>query len=253
MRRLIITEDALNKILLKIIKEGTGKAPVFGNGRFRDDYSRVFTQLSKIENLHTDRYKDYNLEKSWNDWKNTGYNKTSQEYIIYISNFKKFMFGEGGFLRHLSYVADRLNGPLHSVLLDVKWADSLVNKKDWSFSNEETGFGSEEFQCFYTTVLKLFQNPAIWNDFFFNPFFAEYKSKYDLIRKKITDLMKSDRENYENNYKPLLPIEEYKQLNLFMNEINADTKKIEKGLNNKPELYYNPSSEDEEDDEEDDY
>ena len=53
----------------------------------------------------------------------------------YISKFKKFMFGTGGFLRNLSYVADRLNGPLHSLLLDPKWVNSLNGKPNWKYSD----------------------------------------------------------------------------------------------------------------------
>ena len=51
--------------------------------------------------------------------------------------------------------------------------------------------------------------------------------------------MKANKEAYETQYKPLIPIKEYRELNFFMNEINQETKKIEKGMNCKPELFYN--------------
>ena len=240
MKKININEKRFNIFLSQILKESISKAPVFGKGRYITDYSPVFKELEKIENLHTDRYKDYELEDSWNDWKNTGYNKQSDEYIIYLSKFKNFMFGNGGFLRNLSYVADRTNGPLHLALLDNQWSRSLVNTKNWRYSDLNSGNGGDEFHCFYTTVLKLFQNPAIWNDFFFNPVFAKEKAKYDGVRAKITNIMKTNKEAYETQYKPLLPMEEYRQLNMFMNEINQETKKVEKGINCKPELFYDP-------------
>ena len=256
MKKINIRENKLNIFLSQILKEAIQKAPVFGSGRHTTDYSPVFQELAKIENLHTDRYKDYELEDAWNDWKNVGYNKHSNEYLVYLSKFNNFMFGSGGFLRNLSYVADRTNGPLHLAILDNQWSRSLVGTKDWKYSDLNSGSGGDEFHCFYTTVLKLFQNPAIWNDFFFNPVFAKEKAKYDSIKEKITYIMKTNKESYETQYKPLLPMEEYRQLNLFMNEINQETKKVEKGLNCKPELFYEPKFENVggfEDDEDEDY
>lgn len=208
--------------------------PTFGNGANAINYKPYIDSISKISNLHSDRYKDYELEDAYNDWKNTGYDKNCDEYLIYVSKFKNFMFGTGGFLKNISYVADRLQGPLHSLLLDPKWVSSLNGKPNWKYSDLNSGEGGDEFQCFYTTVLKLFQNPAIWNDFFFNPLFSTEKNKYDSIRAKITNIMKTNKEQYIQ----LLPMEEYRQLNFFMNEINQDTKKVEKGLNCKPELFY---------------
>lgn len=240
MKKISISENKFRIVLSQILKEAIQKAPVFGSGRHITDYSPVFQELAKIENLHKDRYKDYELEDAWNEWKNVGCDKHSNEYFIYISKFKNFMFGNGGFLRNLSYVADRTNGPLHLAILDNQWSRSLVGTKDWKYSDVNSGNGGDEFHCFYTTVLKLFQNPAIWNDFFFNPLFAKDKAKYDSIRIKITNIMKSNKESYETQYKPLLPLEEYKQLNFFMNEVNQETKKVEKGLNCKPELFYEP-------------
>ena len=130
-------------------------------------------------------------------------------------------------------MADRLNGPLHSVILDPKWSQSLINKKNWRYSDLGTNSGGDEFHCFYTTILKIYQNPAIWNDFFFNPAFSEMKGKYDSIRAKITALIKNNREAWETQYKTLLPLKEYKELNLFMN--NKE--------NCKPELFYEPNQE----------
>lgn len=233
MKNIKIKEEKLRLFVSQILNEVN--YPTFGNGSNSIYYKPYIDSILKIENLHEDRYKDYELDEAWNSWKSTEFNKNSEEYIIYLSKFKNFMFGNGGFLRNISYVADRLNGPLHSLLLDPKWVTSLNGKPNWKYSDLNSGEGGDEFHCFYTTVLKLFQNPAIWNDFFFNPLFANEKSKYDNIRTKITSALKTNKEQYIQ----LLPINEYRQLNYFMNEINQDTKKIEKGMNCKPELFYN--------------
>ena len=233
MKNIKIKEEKLRLFVSQMLNEVN--YPTFGNGSNSINYKPYIDSISKIENLHKDRYKDYELEEAWNNWKAKGYNKNCDEYVIYISKFKNFMFGNGGFLRNVSYVADRLNGPLHSLLLDPKWVTSLNGKPNWKYSDLNSGEGGDDFHCFYTTVLKLFQNPAIWNDFFFNPLFANDKRKYDNIRVKITSILKTNKEQYIQ----LLPIDEYKQLNYFMNEINQDTKKIEKGMNRKPEMFYN--------------
>ena len=180
-KTIIINENAFKKIQNIILKEAISSGPIFGKGRSLTNYKPYLDSISKIENLHTDRYKDYELENALNDWKNTGFDKNSDEYLIYLSKFKNFMFGTGGFLRNINYVADRLNGPLHSLILDPKWVQSLNGKTSWKYSDLNSGQNGDEFHCFYTTILKLFQNPAIWNDFFFNPVLSEYKAIYDNI------------------------------------------------------------------------
>lgn len=233
IKRVRLTESDLHRIVLESVKRILSEAmnaPVFGSGRFRTDYTPTFKELEGIENLHNDRYKDYALDEAWNNWKKTGFDKGTEDYLLYVSQFKKFM---SEFSDNLSYVADRLNGPLHSVILDPKWTQSLINKKNWRYSDLGSNSGGDEFHCFYTTILKIYQNPAIWNDFFFNPAFADMKKKYDSIRAKITAFIKNDREAWEKQYKPLLPLKEYKELNLFMN--NKE--------NCKPELFYEPNQE----------
>jgi hypothetical protein len=231
-----------------LIKEDVTKYPVFGKGANMVDYKTFINTLSKIQNLHSDRYKDYELEEAWNDWKQTGYNKNSQEYFIYTSKFKNFMFGMGGFLRNISYVIDRLSGPLHSQILDPKWVMALNGKPDWKYSNLNSSEGSEDWQCFYTTILKLYQNPAIWNDFFFNPIFKEYAQKFFKIRDKLSDLFKEDQISYKTNYSPLLPTKEYAELNKFVGVIDKIYDKARKNVigweirnraNQKEDLFYN--------------
>jgi len=216
-----INEKKLDLFLSQmLIKEGVTNYPVFGKSGNMVDYKPHIIALSKIQNLHSDRYKDYELEEAWNDWKNVGFDKNTQQYSYYASKFKAFMFGVGGFLRNVSYVADRLNGPLHSLLLDPNWAQSLNGKPNWSYSNLNSPEGSEGWQCFYTTILKLYQNPAIWNDFFFNPMFDEYAQKFFKIRDTLSDLFKEDQAKYKANYSPLLPLKEYAELNKFVGIID---------------------------------
>jgi hypothetical protein len=229
-----LTEETLHRIVIesvrRILSEAVApKYPVFGKGAYQTDYNRIFKQLAQIPNLHTDRYKDYALDEAWKRWKETGYDKNSNEYWEYLSYFKGFM---NGFIGSLSYILDRLNGPLHSLILDPKWADDLLSKPKWKFSDTDSFNGSEGWQCFYTAILKLHQNPAVWNDFFFNPVFSEAKNKYDTARQKLKEKMKQDLDSYMTQYKYLLP-PEYKDLNLF----ERDTS------NCHPELFYQPNSE----------
>ena len=253
MRQIIrLTEADIHNIVRnavnRLIKEDSRvKAPVFGSGRGRVDYTSVLGNIAKIANLHTDRYKDNALDSAWREWANTGYNKNTEEYLAYRQAFINFMFGKygdiqdgngsEGFIHHIKYTLERLkNVPLHSMILDPKWSESLVKTNKWKYGGGSY-MGGDEFNCFYTTILKIFQNPAIWNDFFFNPLFAEYKGMYDYARKKVLEGLKTNREQYL----ALLPQKEYKELNMFMSEINAETKKIEKGMNNHPERFFNPN------------
>ena len=54
-----------------LIKEGVTNYPVFGKSGNMVDYKPHIIALSKIQNLHSDRYKDYELEEAWKkiDWK----------------------------------------------------------------------------------------------------------------------------------------------------------------------------------------
>ena len=170
-KTIILNENTFKKIKQLIIKEAVTQAPKFGT-KVGINYKPYLDSMQKISNLHTDRYKDYELEEAWNAWKNTGFNKNTEEYAIYVAKFKAFMFGGGGsrgFLGNVSYVIDRLGGSLNSFLLDPKWVSSLNKTPNYRYSDLNSGKEGDEFQCFYTTILKLYQNPSIWNDFFFNP------------------------------------------------------------------------------------
>lgn len=252
MTRIVrLTEADLHKIIRSSIRQVvneaiTPKAPVFGNGRSRVDYTSVLGNLSKVGNLHTDRYKDNVLDAAWRAWGNVGYDKNTDEYLKYRQAFINFMFGKygditnesgsEGFIHHIKYTLERIqNAPLHSMILDPKWSESLVKTNNWKY--DSSYMGGDEFNCFYTTILKIAQNPAIWNDFFFNPLFSKYKGMYDAARKKVSDGLKVNREEYLS----ILPTTEYKELNMFMNEMNKETKKIEKGMNCHPERFFNPN------------
>jgi len=248
-----------------LIKEDSTNYPIFGSGSHAVNYKPYIDSINKIQNLHTDRYKDYELEEAWNDWKNTGFDKNSQEYFIYLSKFKNFMFmgaedGGNGFLRNVSYVADRINGPFHTFILDPKWIASLNSNPNYKYSYLNSNKIGDEWQCFYTTVLKLYQNPAIWNDFFFNPVFKEYAQKFFRARDRLSDLFKKNPEEYKATYSKILPIKEYAELNKFVGIIDKIYDEAKKNVvgweirdrkNQKEDLFYNPPQNDGNEDEED--
>ena len=235
MKTIKIKESKLRLFASQILNEAT--YPTFGKGASFVDYKPYIEMLSQITNLHEDRYKDYELDEAWNNWKQTGCNKNSEEYLIYLSKFKNFMFGTGGFLGNISYVIDRLGGPLHSQILGPKWVTAMKDKKDWKYSNLNSAEGSEDWQCFYTTVLKIYQNPAIWNDFFFNPLFEAYKKKFDKVVEQIDAQINLDYNRYKTLYHPLLP-PEFSKLKNFIKGIEVIDGKIEKRNNCHPELFY---------------
>jgi len=258
-KTIILNENAFKKIKRLIVKEAITNAPTFG--KF-GDYTGILRTLDKVENLHTDRYKDYELEESWKNWENTGFNKNCKEYSIYLSNFKNFMFGgrdgeNRGFLGNVSYVIDRLGGTLNHFILSREWSDAVGNNPHYKYSDLKSNKGSEEKQCFYTTILKLYQNPAIWNDFFFNPEFKDYAQKFFKIRDKLSDIFKRDPEGYKSTYLQILPKKEYAELNKFVGIIDKTYDEagkligweIRNKVNQKEDLFYNPPKYDDEEDE----
>ena len=118
-----INKHKFNLFVSQILNEAN--YPTFGNGSHTINYKPYIDSISKIENLHSDRYKDYELENAYNSWKGTGFNKNSDEYKLYISAFKKFMFGTGGFLRNLSYHGVLSINALESIKSDT--CDRFLN------------------------------------------------------------------------------------------------------------------------------
>lgn len=225
MSKTIFLKESSFEIIKKLIigeavmpPKAPPPAPIFGKG---DNYIGDIATLNKIKNLRVDRYKDYQLDDAWKAWKETGYDKNSKEYLNYLAFFKGFMFGPSGFLQHISYTLERLHAAndgvkrapvqLHQAILDRKWVQSVNSNVNWKAS--ESAKNVEAFHCFYVTVLKLYQNPAIWNDFFFNPAFNKYVKLY-------TDMMARIRLSVDKlKFLQILPKEEYVALNKFMGKL----------------------------------
>lgn len=245
-KTIILDEDAFNKIKNAILKEAMQQPQ---RTDFIQKYVGDIGTLAKIKNLREDRYKDYKLEEAFENWKNTGFDKNSEEYKIYISEFKHFMFGNGGLLAHISYTLDRLKTKdgnplsLDKIVLDTDWVKGALGASNWKYSDTNTNNGAADKQCFYTTILKLYQNPVVWNDFFFNPYFEEYYEKFLNIRKKLTQNFIDDIEFYKRNYAKILPVKEYAELNKFagaIKQINNKLELVQNTQNAKPEIFYDP-------------
>jgi len=262
-KTIILNENAFNKIKNLIIKEAITSGPTFGNPGKKGyvDYTPYLKSIEKIANLRVDRYKDYELEAAYNDWENSGFDKNSDEYFIYKTKFKNFMCK---FINNLSYTSQRLNGPLHSLILDPQWIPSLNGNPNWRYSDANSGQGGDEWHCFYTTILKIYQNPCIWNDFFFNPNFKQYAFMFFSVRGKLMDKLAENIEEYKNTYSKILPTKEYAELNKYVGKIvkvvDEATKEIKdweivNRQNEKQDLFvdFNPSecSVDNEDSEDD--
>lgn len=258
-KTIVLKENTFNKLKKIIIKEALQTAPIFGSVKTGNyiDYNPILKGLEKIQNLHSDRYKDYQLEEAFNEWKNSGFRRDTEEYFIYKSKFSDFM---NKFIRNVSYTLDRFVGQMtgedtgnskkiefHTMLLDRKWVDSLNGKPNWKYSDLNSGYNGDEWQCFYSTLLKLYQNPVIWNDFFFNPIFEPYRKSFDYLMNELATRQLKKYEKYEKEVKPLLPAKEFAQIKNFINGIRVTAGKIEKGVNNaKPELFidFDPSNQD---------
>ena len=87
VKKIRLVESDLHNIIIESVRKLINElnAPVFGNGRFRTDYTPTFKELEGVENLHNDRYKDYDLEEEWKNWQSVGFDKNCEEYYLYCS------------------------------------------------------------------------------------------------------------------------------------------------------------------------
>ena len=228
--KIILSESGFETLGKLMFTEALGDIKM-GYGRSEINYSELLRSLDKVPNLHTDRYKDYALLEAYDAWGKVNFDKSTKEYAVWASHLKRFMDYLNG---HLHYVNDKKNDNIgtftfYRVVLDPKWVKSVVvNNKD-------------EWECIYTTILKIYKNKPIWNDLFFNPIFEEMKTTFDLIKKSVMkDFL---------TYKKILPIKEYAEISTFIRNGEANpslfyepngTEKtkhdIESVKNNKPEL-----------------
>lgn len=111
--------------------------------------------------------------------------------------------------------------------------DQLVLDPLWL--NRTKTASSDEYQCFYTLILKIYQNRPIWNDFFFNPEFSAMSNRYRQVAQEVRKDI--------NHYRPILPIKEFNELNLYMMGYNPETRKLEgAGRNAREDLFCAPET-----------
>ena len=218
-KTIILNENTFKKIKRMMIREALASNPnplVFGR-RTSDDYRSRIPGLEKVSNLKVDRYKDKELEMLYNEWEKVGFNKITFEYVAFANRLIHYLdYLKTGIEFVLNDKVRRINDNCpHWVFLDPEWADDVVLR------SEE----SDKHQSIYCLILKLSQNKAAWNDLFFNPLYANLKDAIIEIRKYVS------RKLGENmGYKVLLPLEQYKELTMFLNDPSSE----------KPERFVNP-------------
>ena len=227
-KTIILSENAFNKIKRLMVQEAIKSNPyAFGPGG-KDDYTRKLPSLDKVANLKVDRYKDHDLENSYKLWAETGFDKSSYEYIEWGNKLKSYLsFLAGGIEFVLNDKVRRINmNRPQWVFLDPSWLEDVVIR------NQE----NEKHQSIYCLILKLSQNKVVWNDLFFNPIFEDLKNQISEIRQFVGKAI-----GVNPNLKLLLPLEQYRELTKFINDPS----------NAKPELFYEPQQQNFSDDEED--
>ena len=214
-KKIRLTEEGLRRMLRVGLNEINSKptSEIYWNGKY--SLSQIKRYLDSVSDLRIDRYKEPDLEYVYNEWEKTGFSKDTDEYAEFHTIIDRFMtYLE----RAVYYTLKRVSEMNDTKVLDPKWAQSLK-------------MGNEQFQCFYTLILKIYQNPAIWNDFFFNPEYKEisdiYKENAMLVRKNM------------NHYREILPVKEFNELNMFYMGYNPQTKKLEgEGFNKKEDRFH---------------
>lgn len=211
-----LTESKLRKIIQIGLNElyNSPNKEVYWNGKYQ--LSQIKRYLDSAPDLRVDRYKEADLEYVYDEWEKVGFSKDSEEHAILHSIIERFM----EYLEYsVFYTLKRVSEMNDTKVLDPKWAISI--KKG----------GKEEFQCFYTLILKIYQNRAIWNDFFFNPEYKEmadtYKQNAQMVRQNL------------NHYREILPLKEFNELNMFYMGYNPQTKKLEgEGFNKREDRFH---------------
>lgn len=213
-KTIILNENSFNKIKRLIIKETINSNPyLFGTAQ--ENYKNILEGLNKVHNLKTDRYKDYNLEETYNKWADTNFDKSSGEYLAWCGSLKQYIeYLNGGIEFVLNDKVRRIGlKKAYWVFIDPAWANDVI------YNHE-----SEKHQSIYPLILKIYQNKPMWNDLFFNPVFENIKKDFFEIRQFVGQALGQNM-----NYKLLLPINEYKEITKFINSNDV-----------KPELFYTP-------------
>lgn len=217
MKKVIFNENAFNAFKRCLVNEIAKPNPyIFGTDKI--DYSNKLKALANISNLRTDRYKDYNLEEAYKNWSDIGFDKSSNEYKVWSGNLISFLkYLESGIFYVLEDRVRRIGDARpHFAFMDSSWVENVVHDR------------KEEHQGIYCLILKIYQNKPIWNDLFFNPLFDDLKNAFTEIKQYVVGQIAKNP-----NIKLLLPLEEYKEINMFMRDAS----------NAKPELFYTQDDE----------
>lgn len=221
MKKVIFNESAFNAFKRCLINEIAKSNPyIFGTDKI--DYKSKLNALANISNLRVDRYKDYKLDDSYKNWADVGFDKSSNEYKVWCGNLISFLkYLESAIFYVLGDRVKRIGDARpHFAFMDSSWVENVVHDR------------KEEHQGVYCLILKIYQNKPAWNDLFFNPVFDDLKNAFMEIKQYVGSQIAKNL-----NIKLLLPLEEYKEINMFMRDPN----------NAKPELFYSQEDEHTED------
>lgn len=216
MKKIRLSENTFNAFKKCLIGEAIQPNPYLFGTR-QEDYKQRLADLSKISNLRVDRYKDYDLENSFKEWANVSFDKSTNEYKAWCGQLKKYLDYLGSSIYYvLTDKVERVGDARpHYAFIDPVWVESVVHGK------------KEEHQGIYCLTLKIFQNKVVWNDLFFNPVFNDLKEAYMKIKSFVASQIAKNP-----NIKLLMPLDEYKEINKFINSNDA-----------KPELFCNLNEE----------
>lgn len=214
-KTIILNENAFKKIRGLIIKEASAFDQYYF-GTSRAYYKPYLDKLAGMSNLRVDRYKNNELEEAYNNWANANFDKSSYEYVAWGNALTAYMkFFAGGIEFVLNHKVRRigLGGKYYWVFIDEDWIKTIDDTNDY-----------KDKECIYPLILKIYQNKPMWNDLFFNPLFSDMKNDFMQIKQFIGAAI-----GKYPNVKLLLPIEEYREINKYINSGEA-----------KPELFYEP-------------
>ena len=201
---MIIRLDEHKLSILKELMLQEAQGPDYWSNKFKQELDFLNTHPQ----IRESKYKWNNLENAYKAWEGTGYDKNSREYRVWGVYLKKWI---GFFDRHLHFLLQKKDrcGDMASyqVIFDPKWVRDGITKN------------KEEFECYYTTLLKLCQNKEVWNDLFFNPMFENVRNSFIELKDWVVGKIME--------FKSLLPLAENKEVATYLRTAKPN-----------PELFY---------------
>lgn len=211
-KTIIISEQQAKTLFNNRIDEMTGDV-TFG----RDIYSAA--NLAALKSIPNNVFTNTKLENAYDEWVVSEKDSTTKEYGDFCNAMEYFMdVTLNGIIQSIENKRGRKAVPFHYLILDPQWMRLAIQGADRLRDTEGNEGKNTGFRCLYTLILTIYQNPAVWNDYCFNPTFEKYRT--------FVSSMVSQALNLDIKYKQIMPLKELKEINMFKADKSNENEKL---------------------------